>query len=106
MEEILVLAALDSSDDDIEDAVDLHILHDDENLGNREALYGRFNLENLFEAECTNFFRFGRNDILRLAQCLNIPERLTTANRVTVSSKYRRLRLFHFFQLCIYVYIF
>lgn len=42
----------------MDDAVLLHILQENDNLGNREALYGRLNMEDLSKGECKNVFRF------------------------------------------------
>lgn len=53
IEEILILRLFrrndddDNSDDDLHDTVVLQILHDEENFGNRDTLYGRFNFNNL-----------------------------------------------------------
>lgn len=89
MEENLFIEALndsDHNDSDVDDAAILHILHDEENLGNRGILYGRLNLENITDAESRSLFRFYKNDIIRLAAALGIPERIITKERINVSS--------------------
>lgn len=90
MEAILDFAALvdEENDDDMDDALVLHILHDEENLGNRGLLYGRFNLDNLSNLECKNLFRFNKNDLPRLFRVLGIPETITTVDRVTIPGRY------------------
>lgn len=89
MEEILNLALLlsDDEDEDIDDVIVENLLDNVENIGPRAQLYGRFNLENILEMECVNLLRFSKEHIARLCICLNIPERITTRDRVTVSGK-------------------
>lgn len=86
MEPVLDLAVLidNEYDDDIDEALILHILNDEENLGNRALLYGRFNLENLSNTECKNLFRFSKQDLPILCRGLGIPDMITTADRVTL----------------------
>lgn len=86
MEPVLDLAVLidNENDDDLDEAFILHILNDEENLGNRALLYGRFNLENLSNVECKNLFRFSKQDLPILCRGLGIPDMITTADRVTL----------------------
>lgn len=88
MEDIILLDALngsDYSDDDFEDALVLHVLHDDQNLRHRAALYGVFSLDDLFEIECKQMFRFHKNYIGRLCRALGIPEQIRTDTRECIS---------------------
>ena len=45
------------------------------------AQYSRFNLENLDETECLREFRVRKLDVLRLADALGLPERLSCYQR-------------------------
>uniref|UniRef100_A0A6P7GED7 Uncharacterized protein LOC114341346 isoform X2 n=1 Tax=Diabrotica virgifera virgifera TaxID=50390 RepID=A0A6P7GED7_DIAVI len=87
MDPILNIAAFidDEEDEDVEDALLLHILHDDERLGNRAIIYGRFNLQTMSDVECKNLFRFAKNDITRLAMALNLPNVLRIENVTCIS---------------------
>lgn len=84
MEEILDLALHDESDDDdMEDALLLHLFN--ENLGNRAELYGRFNFDHMSNTEARSLFRFDRMDIPRLTTALGIPELVRTQDNISIS---------------------
>ncbi|XP_072380479.1 uncharacterized protein [Diabrotica undecimpunctata] len=87
MDAILNVGAFidDEEDEDFEDALLLHILHDEEQLGNRAILYGRFSLNNMSDIECKNLFRFAKNDIPRLARALDLPDIFQIENVTSVS---------------------
>lgn len=87
MDEILLLDALDSSGDDLDEAVALHVLHGEENLGNRAVLYGRFSFNDLSESEAKRLFRFQKNDIEVLVGALGVPGQIRTSERLSVSGK-------------------
>lgn len=83
MEELDILM-LDSSDSDsensdIEEIFLIHVFNNRQNLiGHRAEVYGAFNFNELSEHECKLNFRFEKQDILRLALALRIPEHFTT----------------------------
>lgn len=72
------------SDDDLDDAIFLH-LFDNEFLGNRAMLYGRFSFANISNVEAKTMFRFNKNDIPRLAVSLGIPENIQTRDNIPIS---------------------
>lgn len=88
MDEILLMGAFDSDNSDIDDDFVIHNLQNNENLGNRAELYGRFDLDNMLNIECRNCFRFEKEDINRLATALGLPETITSVDRVTINRKY------------------
>ncbi|KAK4880048.1 hypothetical protein RN001_008194 [Aquatica leii] len=47
----------------------------------RATKYERLNLDNLTEEECINNFRFRREHLGRLANCLNLPAYIISGNR-------------------------
>ncbi|CAH0562917.1 unnamed protein product [Brassicogethes aeneus] len=85
MDEIINFGALDSdNDDDMDEALIFHILNENKNLGNLRELYGAFDLNSLSETECRKLFRFEKNHLRRLSTALNLPELITTEERITV----------------------
>lgn len=89
MDEILNIGVFidDEDDDDLDDAMILHILNDHENIGNRVLIYGRFNFEAMLDLECKNLFRFHKVDIRRLTRALNIPNNIEIFNVTTISGE-------------------
>lgn len=87
MEDVLYVAALDDdeNDDDVDDLL-LHHLFNNENLGPRADIYGRFDLDHISDMEAKALFRFEKRDILRLQNAFQIPERII-ANNISVSGK-------------------
>ncbi|KAF5307115.1 hypothetical protein FQR65_LT18449 [Abscondita terminalis] len=68
MEDILVATVFnDDEDDDVDEAVILHIRQGNGNLVHRALLYGE------------------KDDIIRLSRALNIPHRINTPDRISVS---------------------
>ncbi|XP_023015958.2 uncharacterized protein [Leptinotarsa decemlineata] len=73
-------------DDDIEDAILFEILNEGENaVGNRAERYGRFDLNELVPAEVKNNFRFDKDNIIRLARALGLPNEIVTQQRHRIS---------------------
>ncbi|KAK4887199.1 hypothetical protein RN001_003470 [Aquatica leii] len=73
-------------DFDVDDVIMLHILNDEDMLGNRANLYGRFLFDNLSNTECINLFRFHKEDITRLTLAFNLPATITF-NRTTLTGR-------------------
>lgn len=79
MEEILNVGALGGlNDQDLEDAVINHILNHGADGVRREAIYGRFNLDDITDEDCWLNFRCLKQDIPRLALALNLPDNIRT----------------------------
>ena len=96
MEDILDAAVLgeeDFDDEDLDDALLLHIFHG-HNLGNRAELYGRFDFEAITDIEAKSYFRFEKNDIPRLAIALNIPNSIATDDNISLPGNYKSLDSF------------
>lgn len=53
----------------------------------RSLEFGYFDLEDISTADCRSYFRFEKNDIVRLARGLQIPDEIRTENRCIVSGK-------------------
>lgn len=85
MNEILLLDALDSSGDDLEEDVALHTLHEEEKVGNRAVFYGRFNFNDLCESETKRLFWFQKNDIEVVVGALGLLGQIGTSERLSVS---------------------
>lgn len=83
----------DENDDDLDDLVMRHILHDEELLGNRAALYGNFDLALYNETLSLAMFRFSKMDIPRLARVLRIPNPIVV-NRVTLTGMYKLTNIY------------
>lgn len=64
-----MLKYLDFEDEEIDDAILLHLFQNDP-LGNRAMLYGRFNLDAISETEAKNMFRFEKALIPRLLRII------------------------------------
>lgn len=77
----------DEDDDDLDDLIVIHILNDNDLLGNRAALYGIFDLQFLNNAQCLSMFRFEKDHIPRLVRALGLPQQLRV-DRVTVPGTY------------------
>lgn len=88
MEEILDAALLgdsDFDDEEMDEAILLHIF-DNDPLGNRADLYGRFTFDSISNTEAKDMFRFEKAHIPRLAAALGIPENITTDDNITLTS--------------------
>ena len=62
----------------------LYDINKSKNLDLPYQCYDTFDLDMLCDDECSNEFRFLKNDIFMLAEALQIPEKLSTYNRITV----------------------
>lgn len=91
MDAILDPMLIDEDDDDVDDLILMHILHDDELLGNRAAIFGAFDLRLYNNTRCLSMFRFLLEDIPRLATALILPDPMVV-NRVTVSSNFLKFK--------------
>ena len=92
--EAAALGAFSDDEDDFDDDVVLQIL-DGVNVGNRAELYGRFNLDEVANAEAKTLFRFEKEDISRLAAALEIPDNINVDN-MTLSGKLIQYIIFLF----------
>lgn len=73
--------------EDLIDEEEFFLLYDiktSKNLDFQYWTYEYFQLDKLTDDECSAEFRFWKNDIFELADVLNIPEEITTYNRVKV----------------------
>lgn len=80
----LFFVDVDEEDDDLDDLIVIHILNDNDLLGNRAALYGVFDFQSLSNAQCLSMFRFEKDHILQLVRALGLPQQLLV-NRVSIS---------------------
>lgn len=87
MDEILNAVVLGESDldddDDMDEAILLHLFNN-EPIGNRAELYGRFTLNNMSNTEAKNLFRFEKAHIPILAVALGVNEYITTDDKITL----------------------
>lgn len=86
MEELLnVFVEEEHEDEDIEEAVLFHLINQRERR--RRNIYDRFNLQLMLPHDIKSNFRFEREHILFLAECLRLPAVIRTRTRNVVSGK-------------------
>ena len=81
----MLLIAYDSGDLGDEDFLVLYNSYQSRNPEFPFAIYGRFSLDSLDEAECLAMFRFRKQDIPLLAQVLGVPEKIACPQRSVCS---------------------